>query len=99
MLGMEESGDATLPLVNAEIAEIDTRDGSGIQPYSRLVVNQVDTKVSYKVLLITFLAGEPLPEVTFDNGLATVERNGEKHRLVFHDGQDGRTTIESISIR
>ena len=64
--------------------------------YNRLVINQQSVEAHYKVLLIPFHAGDPLPTVTYDaaGGKATVAwPDGQQDELQFTAGPDGRSKV------
>ena len=77
-LGMEESGDPQMPLIQVEtVPGANNRQGK-LQYYDRLMINHHGDAAAFRVLLLPVKAGEPLPEVTFDANrkLATIRRPG-----------------------
>lgn len=96
-LGMKESDVVDLPLIQAELALDGPLNGQNKpNTYARLVINQVDKKVNYRVLLIPFRYGETLPAVKYDGRTATVTRNGKTDKVVFGQGNDNRTEIKVL---
>ncbi len=93
-----DAGDKVLPLMQVETqAGPPDKDKKPTQ-YERLVINHRGTEVGYKVLLLPFRMGDPLPAVTADPGgkKATVLYKDQKDELLFTTGADKRTRIAVI---
>ena len=95
-LGMQPSDVVDLPLIYTELAQNGPDEGKGSQTYARLVINQVDKKVNYRVLLIPFRFGEKLPVIQYNNNTATVTRNGKTDKITFSKRNDNRTEIKVL---
>jgi len=95
-LGMSDSHDAKLPLVQVETAPGPADRSGRPQYYDRLVVNQRAISVAYKVLLLPVKAGEPLPSVSYDASANTaqVKWSAQADVLRFQLNFDARTCIE-----
>ena len=95
-LGMKPSDVVDMPLIYTELAQNGPNEGKGSQTYARLVINQVDKKVNYRVLLIPFRFGEKLPVIQYNNNTATVTRNGKTDKITFSKRNDNRTEIKVL---
>ena len=85
-LGMQESGDPALPLLQVQRAEgPKDRKGTTAQYYDRLLISRRANAVAYRVLLLPIRAGEPLPAATYDAATrsAIVEWPGQRDEMVF----------------
>jgi hypothetical protein len=94
-LGMADSGDAALPLFQIATCE-GPKDKTGKpQYYDRLAINRRAAAVNFRVLLIPFRAGEPLPQISVDaaNGIATVTCAGQRDEIKFRSDADQRTHV------
>ena len=92
-LGMEDSGDATMPLM--EVARLPgpaDRNGKP-QFYDRLVINHRATEANYRVLLTPFRAGEALPEISTANDKAVIKWSGQSDEIKFAADENQRTKI------
>ena len=86
-----------VPLIYTELAQNGPDEGKGSQTYARLVINQVDKKVNYRVLLIPFRFGDKLPVIQYtNNNTATVTRNGKTNKVTFSKRSDNRTEIKVL---
>ena len=96
-LGMDDSGDAKLPLFQVETADGPGDRGGKPQQYERLVINRRAKEVGFKVLLLPVRAGAPLPVVKYDAGKnsATVSWPDQKDTLRFSRGSDSRTRVSA----
>jgi hypothetical protein len=95
VLGMEKSGDPSLPLFQVETAPGPVeRDGKS-RYHDRLMINQRAGSVNFRVLLLPCRAGEPLPAVTWDAAkqAATVGFPGQSDSLDFNIAADNRTRL------
>lgn len=94
-VGLANSGDATLPLmqVSNEAGPAD-RNGKP-QTYDRIAVNQTATGASYKIVLIPFRFGEPLPDVTWDAKpeVVLVRWGDQSDEIRFTSNADHRTEL------
>ena len=95
-LGMEPSDVVDLPLIYTELAQNGPDEGKGSQTYARLVINQVDKKVNYRVLLIPFRYGEKFPVIQYSNNTASITRNGKTDKVSFSQRSDNRTEIKVL---
>ena len=87
------SGDGAMPLISVETRE-GAADRKGIvQTYDRLTVNVRATEARFKVLLIPFRMGDPLPRVSFDagSGNASLAWKDQTDRIAFKAASDSRT--------
>ena len=94
-LGMADSGDTALPLFQIATCE-GPKDKTGKpQYYDRLAINRRAAAVNFRVLLIPFRAGEPLPQISVDaaNGIATVTCAGQRDEIKFSSDADRRTHV------
>jgi hypothetical protein len=104
-LGMNDSGDDSLPLL--QVARIEgPKDKTGkAQFYDRLVINRRAMEANFRVLLQPVRAGEELPEISATNNKSVVDWNGQRDEILFTpDGnqrthvsvsRDGRQILES----
>ena len=94
-IGMDESGDAPQPLI--QVARIEgPKDRNGMaQFYDRLVINHRASEANFRVLLIPFRAGEPLPQISVDsaNGITTVAQAGQRDEIKFSSDADQRKHV------
>jgi hypothetical protein len=91
----ETSGDASLPPIKVEISA-GPLDKKGVpQNYNRLVISTRSKEGHFKVLLIPFRMGDPMPSVAFDpkGSAATIIWGDQKDILKFHQGEKGQTGI------
>jgi hypothetical protein len=91
----DASADPSLPLIKVETA-LGPLDKKGIpQPYDRLVINSRAKEGHFKVLLIPFHMGEPMPSVSYDakTSTATVAWGDQKETLTFDQGSNGKTAV------
>jgi len=92
-LGMSDSRDATLPLLEvARLSGPPDRNGKA-QFYDRLVINQRAPEANYRVLLIPFRAGEPRPEISMADGNAVVTQAGQRDEIKFVPAENQRTRV------
>jgi hypothetical protein len=95
-LGMSESGDPQMPLIQVEtVPGANNRQGK-LQFYDRLMINHRGDAANFRVLLLPVKAGEALPAVTFDasRNIATVRRqDAETDTLEFIPSADGATDL------
>ena len=95
-LGLDESGDMTLPLM--QVARIEgPKDKKGkAQYFDRLVINQRATAVKFRVLLIPFHAGEMLPDISATEKNAAVVWNGQRDEIKFVADNNQRTHVAVV---
>jgi hypothetical protein len=107
VLNLSSSGVELLPLLNVETLP-GQPDKKGVVPaYDRLGINTRGNAGAFKVLLLPYRAGEPLPKVSYDaaSQKARVEWPGqtdefdfktdEAHRTHVSVMRDGKTLVES----
>jgi len=65
------------------------------QFYDRLVINHRASEANFRVLLIPFRAGEPLPQISVDaaNGITTVAQAGQRDEIKFSSDADQRKHV------
>jgi hypothetical protein len=86
---------SSLPLIKVETS-MGPLDKKGVpQPYDRLVISTRAKEGHFKVLLIPFRMGDPMPSVAFDpkGSAATVTCGDQKDILKFHQVEKGQTGI------
>lgn len=91
----DNSTDASQPLIKVETAQ-GPLDKKGVpQMYDRLVISTRSKEGHFKVLLIPFRMGEPMPSVSLDakTSVATVAWGDQKDTLTFDQGSDGKTAV------
>jgi hypothetical protein len=91
----DTSVDSTLPLIGVETAK-GPLDKKGVpQAYDRLVISTRANEGHFRVLLIPFRMGDPLPSVAYDskNSAAIVAWSDQKDVLKFHQSQNGQTGV------
>ena len=95
-LGLDESGDRTLPLM--QVARIEgPKDKKGkAQYFDRLVINQRATAAKFRVLLIPFHAGEMLPDISATEKNAAVVWNGQRDEIKFVPDDTQRTHVAVV---
>lgn len=89
------SADSSLPLIKVETAQ-GPLDKKGVpQPYDRLVISTRGKEGHFKVLLIPFRMGEPIPSVSFDakTSRANVAWPDQNDTLSFDQGTSGKTGV------
>jgi len=94
----DASGDPSLPLIKVETPQ-GPLDKKGVpQPYDRLVINCRSKEGHFKVLLIPFRMGDPMPSVTHDtrHSTATLVWADQKDTLTFDQSGDGKTGVTII---
>ena len=95
-MGMQASGDASLPLMDVERVP-GPKDKAGAQSYmTRLVVNQRAPSAGYRIFLLPVKAGENLPTVTYDAGKQTASVTWkDQNDTFFFRSTDGHRTLVS----
>jgi hypothetical protein len=95
VLGMKDSGDPELPLIQVETAPGPVERDGKLRYHDRLMVNQRATSANFRVLLLPCRAGEALPTVSWDAAKqsATVSFPGQSDSLVFRVAADQRTRL------
>jgi hypothetical protein len=94
-LGMADSGDAALPPVQVVRSEAMKDKAGKPQYYDRLIINHRAADANFRVLLVPFRAGEPLPQISVDaaTGTATVAAAGQRDEIKFSSATDQRTHV------
>ena len=95
-LGMNESGDDSLPLL--QVARVEgPKDKTGkSQFYDRLVINRRAPGANFRVLLIPFHAGEMLPNISATEKNAAVVWNGQRDEIKFVPDENQRTHVSVV---
>jgi hypothetical protein len=95
-LGLNESGDPKLPLIQVGTTEGPSARNGGAQYYDRLMINQRAGSVAFKILLLPVKAGEKLPQITYDGGSrsATIKWDDQTDVMSFTAGIDNRTRLK-----
>ena len=91
----ESSADSSLPLIKVETAQ-GPLDKKGVpQSYDRLVISTRGKEGHFKVLLIPFRMGDPIPSVSFDSktSRATVAWGNHKDAMSFEQATNGKTAV------
>lgn len=91
----DASNDKVASLISVEKAK-GPLDKKGVpQPYDRLVISTRSQESHFKVLLIPFRMGEPMPSVTYDDKsfTATLRWGDQCETLVFAQGSNGKTDV------
>jgi hypothetical protein len=91
----EDRVDSSPPPIRVETAQ-GPLDKNGIpQPYDRLVISKRAKEGHFKVLLIPYRMGEPMPSVSFDGKSVTTALtwDDQKDLITFDQGTDGKTSI------
>lgn len=77
--------------------ELATDGPEGAKPsmnnYGRIVIDQVNKKVSYRILLIPYRMGDPLPRVDYADNKAIVTQGEQKNTVYFVTGPKGQTVV------
>ncbi len=93
-LGLEQSNDATLPLLLVSKEQGPDTKKNEVQWYHRISINHRNTSVHYKVLLLPFRFGDALPTIAYQQQTATIAwPNGTKETIHFTEQASGRTLI------
>jgi len=92
-LGMKGSGDATLPLLQVTTSEGPKDKKGQAQYFDRLVINHRAAEANYRVLLIPFRAGEPLPEISEAGDKAVVTWKRQRDAVQFVPDEKRRTHV------
>ena len=92
-LGMNDSGNDSLPLL--QVARVEgPKDKTGKpQFFDRLVVNQRAAESNFRVLLLPVRAGEKYPEVSATANRAVVNWNGQRDEILFASDEQQRTHV------
>ena len=92
-LGMNESGDDSLPLL--QVASVEgPKDKTGkAQFYDRLVINRRATEANFRVLLLPVRAGEKFPEVSATGNRAAVDWDSQQDEILFAPDEQQRTHV------
>jgi len=72
------------------------KDKAGKQQYfDRLIINHRAVDANFRVLLVPFRAGEPLPQISIDaaTGIATVTTSGQRDEIKFSSDAGQRTHV------
>jgi hypothetical protein len=90
-LGMSDSGDRALPMIQVTTCEGPKERNGRPQHYDRLVINRRAVEADFRVLLIPVRMGEAMPKVTFKGDTATVVWHDGRDQIKFSSGADART--------
>ena len=92
-LGMEDSGDDSLPLL--QVARVEgPKDKTGkAQFYNRLVINRHASEANFRVLLLPVRAGEKFPEVSATGNRAAVDWDSQQDEILFAPDEQQRTHV------
>ena len=95
-LGMPDSGDVALPLLQVETTEGQKDRKGSAQYYDRLLINRRAVNAAYRVLLLPVRAGGEMPRVTFDAAAQTavVEWQGQRDEITFMADSGLPTRVE-----
>jgi hypothetical protein len=95
-LGMERSGDPTLPLLSVETVGGPPSKTGEAQFHDRLVIHSRTDSVRFRVLFLPLRMGESLPSVTCDPSTttATVQWGGQVDTHSFNTAANGRTHVK-----
>lgn len=93
-VGMKPSDVVDMKFVDVEIAKDGPEEKGVAQSYSRIVINQVDDEVRYRVLLIPFYFGDNLPKIDYDGKSLVVNNMGNVSRINFGLNDNGMTQME-----
>jgi len=88
-LGMKMSGNDQ-PLIQVECVEGPFGRNGVPAAYNRISVNQLTDEVRYRILLVPFRMGEPLPQVDS----SSIAWSGQRDEFEFAAGKDQRTGFE-----
>jgi hypothetical protein len=91
----ETSGDSSLPLIKVE-TPLGPLDKKGVpQLYDRLVISNRAKEGHFKVLLIPFRMGDPIPSISFDakTSRATVAWSNQMDTMSFEKATNGKTAV------
>ena len=91
----DQGKDSKLPLIVVETAQ-GPLDKKGVaQPYDRLVINSKGREGRFKVLLVPFHMGDPLPMISYDSKKrkAMVFWEYQQDTLDFTQAMDGKTGV------
>lgn len=82
-LGMTDQASTS---IKVEVAKdgVDNGKGKGIEPYTRIVIEQKAVQANFRVLLLPFRMGKALPKISYKNGIATVQFENQKDILKFN---------------
>lgn len=96
VLGINDSGDVALPLM--QVARLEgPKDKTGkAQFYDRLVINRHATEANFRVLLLPFRAGEKLPEISPSHDQAVINWNGQRDEIQFVSDENQRTHVSVL---
>jgi hypothetical protein len=97
-VGLQESGDAAMPLIQVQAKEGPKDKKGGQRYYDQIAINQRVASVKYKVLLLPFKMGEDRPVITADKASEAVSVNWEGQKDEFHfTADDAHRTHVTIS--
>ena len=97
-LGLQDSGDPALPLIQVQRSAGPADRNGKPQYYDRLVINQRAKAVQFRVLLLPFHAGEPLPAIVADAGAndASLKWPQQADDLHFASGPGEQTHVQVL---
>ena len=90
-----ESGDASLPLIQVSTEEGPADRNDKPTAYDRIAINHRSTDAAYRVLLVPFRYGEPLPQIAYDpaKGVASIQNGQQVDQIAFKIEADHRTRL------
>ena len=94
----DSSADSSLPLIKVETAQ-GPLDKKGVpQSYDRLVISTRGKEGHFKVLLIPFRMGDPIPYVSFESKTlrATVAWGNQQDAMSFEQATNGKTSVTVV---
>jgi hypothetical protein len=94
-VGLSSSGDPGLPLLQVERVAAGANQGNSPKYLNRLAINVREAQVRYRVLMIPFRAGDPIPQLSaLPNGDGAKVRIGNQvDTLQFLTQDTGRTLV------
>ena len=95
-LGMDGSGDPQTPLFEVKRIEGPKDRNGKMQYFDRLTINQKAKSVAYRILLLPFKSGEPLPKIVYDAARqrAALQWDGQTDAIQFTADAGNRSLVE-----
>ena len=92
---MADSGAAALPLVQVARSEAMKDNAGKSQYFDQVVINHRAVDANFRVLLVPFRAGEPLPQISLDaiSSIAKVTAADQRDEINFSSDADQRTQV------
>jgi hypothetical protein len=99
-VGMRESGDPALPIIQVETLEGPKDKKGDAQYYDCLVINKRGPIAKFRILLLPVRAGDPFPDVVSGSGPSAKIRWGSQHdEIVFAENSGGPSGIKILRDR